>query len=149
MRAIFEQGIAGKNATFETEAPSWEAWDRSQLGGQRYVAVEQGRVVGWVAAHPVSSRPCYRGVVEHSVYVDPAHGGRGIGRTLLDALVSSTESAGIWSIQSGIFPENRASLALHRRCGFRTVGRRERLGQHHGRWRDVILVERRSPVAGS
>ena len=146
VREIFEQGIAGKNATFETEAPSWEAWDRSQLDGQRYVAVEQGRVVGWVAAHPVSSRPCYAGVVEHSVYVHDDSQGKGIGRALLERLFTSTEEAGIWTIQTGIFPENEASLALHVKCGFRIVGTQERLGKMDGVWRDVVVLERRSEV---
>ena len=146
VRVIFEQGIAGRNATFETEAPSWEAWDRSQLDGQRYVAVEQGRVVGWVAAHAVSSRPCYRGVVEHSVYVDDEFHGRGIGRALLERLFESTEAAGIWTIQTGVFPENVASLKLHKGCGFRVVGTQERLGKLDGVWRDVVVLERRSEV---
>ena len=122
MLEIFEQGIAGRNATFETEAPSWEAWDRSQLDGHRWVAVEDGRVVGWVAAHPVSSRPCYRGVVEHSVYVDDEWQGRGIGRALLERLFESTEQDGIWTIQTGVFPENEASLAAAR--AVRLPGRR-------------------------
>jgi phosphinothricin acetyltransferase len=146
VREIFEQGIAGKNATFETEAPSWEAWDRSQLDGQRYVAVELGRVVGWVAAHPVSSRPCYSGVVEHSVYVHDDWQGKGIGGALLERLFASTEQAGIWTIQTGIFPENEASLALHVKCGFRVVGTQERLGKLDGVWRDVVVLERRSEV---
>ena len=146
VREIFEQGIAGRNATFETEAPSWEAWDSSQLGDHRYVAVEDGQVVGWVAAHPVSSRPCYRGVVEHSVYVDEEFQGRGIGRVLLERLFESTEADGIWTIQTGVFPENEASLKLHERCGFRVVGTQERLGKLDGVWRDVVVLERRSEV---
>ena len=146
VREIFEQGIAGRNATFETEAPSWEAWDSSQLGDHRYVAVEDGQVVGWVAAHPVSSRPCYRGVVEHSVYVHDDAQGRGVGRALLERLLAETEAAGIWTVQTGIFPENEASLALHVKCGFRVVGTQERLGQLDGVWRDVVVLERRSEV---
>jgi phosphinothricin acetyltransferase len=146
VREIYEQGIAGRNATFETEAPSWEAWDRSQLDGQRYVAVEQGRVVGWVAAHAVSSRPCYGGVVEHSVYVHDDWQEKGIGRALLERLFESTEQAGIWTIQTGTFPENEASLALHRKAGFRVVGTQERLGKLGGVWRDVVVLERRSEV---
>jgi phosphinothricin acetyltransferase len=144
VRKIFEQGIATGNATFETEAPSWEAWDSSQLDGHRWVAVEGGRVVGWVAAHPVSLRPCYRGVVEHSVYVDEESWGRGIGRALLERLFESTEADGIWTIQTGVFPENEASLALHEKCGFRVVGTQERLGKLDGVWRDVVVLERRS-----
>jgi phosphinothricin acetyltransferase len=146
VRAIFEQGIATRNATFETEAPSWETWKRSQLDGHRWVAVEGGRVVGWVAAHPVSLRPCYRGVVEHSVYVDEGSWGRGIGRALLERLVESTEQDGIWTIQTGVFPENQASLALHEKCGFRVVGTQEKLGKLDGVWRDVVVLERRSEV---
>jgi phosphinothricin acetyltransferase len=146
VREIFEQGIAGRNATFETEAPSWEAWDRSQLDGHRWVAVEQGRVVGWVAAHPVSSRPCYAGVVEHSVYVHDDSQGKGIGRALLERLFASTEAAGIWTIQTGIFPENEASIVLHRKTGFRVVGTQEKLGKMDGVWRDVVVLERRSEV---
>jgi L-amino acid N-acyltransferase YncA len=144
VREIFEQGIATKNATFETEAPSWESWDRSQLDGHRYVAAEQERVVGWVAAHPVSSRPCYAGVVEHSVYVHDDWQGKGIGRALLERLFESTEAGGIWTIQPGVFPENEASLKLHERCGFRVVGTQERLGKLDGVWRDVVVLERRS-----
>ena len=146
VQEIDEQGIAGRNATFETETPSWEAWDRAQLDRHRFVAVEEGRVVGWIVAHPVSLRPCYAGVVEHSVYVHDDWHGRGIGRALLERLISDTERAGIWTIQSGIFPENEASLALHVNCGFRVVGTQERLGQLDGVWRDVVVVERRSEV---
>jgi L-amino acid N-acyltransferase YncA len=144
--AIYQAGIDEGNATFEESAPAWAEFTAARLPAHRYVAVAGGNVVGWVAASAVSSRPVYAGVVEHSVYVDPAVRGRGVGRQLLDALIASTEAAGIWTIQSRIFPENTASLALHRAAGFRVVGTRERLGQHHGRWRDVVLIERRSPV---
>ncbi|WP_344225076.1 GNAT family N-acetyltransferase [Paractinoplanes ferrugineus] len=113
----------------------------------RFVALDQdGAVLGWIACGPVSDRCVYAGVVEHSVYVHLDARGRGVGRTLLDALIASTEAAGIWTIQSGIFPENTASLALHATCGFRTVGTRRRVGRHHGAWRDVVLIERRSPT---
>jgi phosphinothricin acetyltransferase len=142
--AIYQAGIDEGDATFETEAPAWEAFTAARLTAHRYVATDEGRVLGWVAAAAVSGRPAYSGVVEHSVYVDPAARERSVGRRLLQTLISSTEAAGIWTIQSGIFPENTASLALHRSAGFREVGRRERIGRHHGRWRDVILVERRS-----
>jgi phosphinothricin acetyltransferase len=142
--AIYQAGIDEGDATFETRAPSWEAFTAAKLPAHSYVATDEGRVLGWVAATPVSGRAAYSGVVEHSVYVDAAARGRGVGRKLLQALIRSTEGAGIWTIQSGIFPENTASLALHRSAGFREVGRRERIGQQHGRWRDVILVERRS-----
>jgi len=144
VRAIYEQGMAGRNATFETEAPDWEAWDCSQLDGHRLVAVEDGRVLGWIAVHAVSPRPCYSGVVEHSVYVGADAQGKGIGRALLERLIADTEQDGIWTIQTGIFPENEASLALHLKCGFRVVGTQERLGELDGVWRDVVVVERRS-----
>ncbi|MEP6909748.1 MAG: N-acetyltransferase family protein [Actinomycetota bacterium] len=146
VRAIYEQGIAGRNATFETAAPEWAAWDRSQLERHRLVAVEDGRVVGWIAVHPVSSRPCYSGVVEHSVYVDSDAQGRGVGRALIERLIADTESAGIWTVQTGIFPENEASIAVHVKCGFRIVGTQERLGKLDGIWRDVLVLERRSEV---
>jgi L-amino acid N-acyltransferase YncA len=145
--AIYTAGIATGNATFETAVPGWEAFDAGRLTAHRYVALtETGQVAGWIACSPTSTRPAYAGVVEHSVYVHPDHGGRGVGRALLQMLIASTEAAGIWTIQSGIFPENTASLALHHRCGFRTIGTRERVGRHHEMWRDVILIERRSPA---
>ena len=144
---IYAEGIATGNATFETGVPPWEAWDRSHLPAHRFVAVDgDGRVVGWVAVSPVSDRCAYEGVVENSVYVDSSAQGRGVGRRLLEALVESTEAAGIWTIQTGIFPENEASVAVHERVGFRVVGRRERLGRLAGTWRDVLLLERRSPA---
>jgi phosphinothricin acetyltransferase len=146
--AIYAAGIAGGDATFETVVPSWESWDAAKLPEHRFVAVDDSGVVGWVAVSPVSSRCVYSGVVEHSVYVDPAAAGRGVGRALLTALIASTEAAGIWTIQSGVFPENVASLALHDSVGFRRVGVQERVGQQHGRWRDVVLLERRSTVVG-
>ncbi|MET0521413.1 MAG: N-acetyltransferase family protein [Jiangellaceae bacterium] len=148
--AIYQAGIDGGNATFEHTAPTWDAFDAGRLPGHRLVAVDQGgAVLGWVAISAVSSRAVYAGVVEHSVYVDPAARGRGVARALLEALIASTEAAGIWTIQSGVFPENTASLALHHACGFRTVGVRERVGRHAtqgNRWRDVVVVERRSPT---
>ncbi|HUA29060.1 MAG TPA: GNAT family N-acetyltransferase [Streptosporangiaceae bacterium] len=144
--AIYQAGIDEGNATFEERAPAWQEFSAARLPAHRYVAVAGDSVLGWVAASAVSSRCAYAGVVEHSVYVDPGARGLGVGRQLLEALIGSTESAGIWTIQSGIFPENAASLALHQAVGFRIVGTRERLGQHHGRWRDVVLIERRSPV---
>jgi phosphinothricin acetyltransferase len=144
---IYQAGIDEGNATFETAAPAWPDFDASKLPEHRFVAVDDaGSVVGWVAAVPVSERCVYAGVVEHSVYVSPDARGRGIGRALLEAFVESTERAGVWTIQSGIFPENVASIRLHEAAGFRVVGRRERLGQHHGVWRDVVLIERRSPI---
>lgn len=145
---IYQAGIDEGNATFETQAPDWAAFDKAKLPGHRFVALDDdgGRVLGWIAASTVSDRCAYAGVVEHSVYVHPEARGLGVARALLDALIASTEAAGIWTIQSGIFPENTASLALHARAGFRTIGTRERIGRHHGVWRDVILLERRSPV---
>jgi phosphinothricin acetyltransferase len=146
---IYAAGIATGNATFETAPPAWEDWDAGHWPDLRFVATHGDRVVGWVAASGVSDRCCYAGVVEHSVYVHPAHQGHSIGRTLLTALLEAAERAGIWTIQTGIFPENTPSVALHHACGFRTVGRRERLGQLDGIWRDVLLLEHRrlEPVA--
>jgi phosphinothricin acetyltransferase len=144
---IYELGIATGNATFETEPPNWPAFTAARLPGHRFVALgDDGRVAGWVACGPVSARPVYAGVVEHSVYVHPEARGQGVGRSLLNALITSTEAAGIWTIQSGVFPENTASLTLHQSCGFREVGTRSRVGRHHGIWRDVTLIERRSPT---
>ncbi|MFF8812343.1 GNAT family N-acetyltransferase [Streptomyces pactum] len=146
---IYRLGIEEGDATFETEAPGWQAFDAAKLPGHRFVAVgEDATVLGWVAASPVSDRCAYAGVVEHSVYVHPAARGRGVASALLKALIDSTEAAGIWTVQSGIFPENTASLALHERAGFRVIGIRERIGRHRGVWRDVVLVERRSPAIG-
>lgn len=144
---IYQAGLDTGNASFEVTAPTWTTFDAARLPAHRHVAVDDdGTMLGWVAVSAVSSRPVYAGVVEHSVYVDPAAGGRGVARSLLASLIASTETAGVWTIQSGVFPENTASLALHRRAGFRTIGIRERVGRHHGRWRDVILLERRSPA---
>ncbi|RSS79733.1 GNAT family N-acetyltransferase [Streptomyces sp. WAC06614] len=146
---IYQAGIDEGDATFETAAPDWASFDRAKLPRHRFVALDDdggGRVLGWVAASAVSDRCAYAGVVEHSVYVHPDARGRGVARALLGALIASTEAAGIWTIQSGIFPENTASLALHTRAGFRIIGTRERIGRHHGIWRDVVLLERRSPV---
>ena len=148
--AIYQAGLDGGEASFETHAPAWAAFDAAHLPGHRHVVADDasGQVLGWAAASAVSGRCVYQGVVEHSVYVAPAARGRGVGAALLRALIGSTEAAGIWTIQSGIFPENTASLRLHERAGFRVVGVRERLGRHHGRWRDVVLMERRSPRVG-
>jgi len=143
---IYQQGIDTGNATFETEVPVWSEWDRGHLAVGRLVARSGHQVVGWVALSPVSSRIVYRGVAEVSVYVAASARGQGVGRTLLTALVAAAERAGIWTLQAGIFPENESSLALHRACGFRIVGRRERIGRRYGLWRDVILMERRSAI---
>jgi phosphinothricin acetyltransferase len=147
--AIYQAGLDTGNASFETAAPDWDTFDRARLPQHRHVATSNaGEVLGWAAVSAVSERCVYAGVVEHSIYTDPGARGRGIGAALLAALIGSTESAGIWTIQSGIFPENTASLRLHERAGFRVVGTRQRLGCHHGRWRDVVLLERRSPTTG-
>jgi L-amino acid N-acyltransferase YncA len=142
--AIYAAGIATRNATFETAVPEWAEWDAAHLPEHRFVASEGGQPIGWVALTGYSDRCCYEGVADLSVYVAPAAQGRGVGRALLEHLVASAEDAGIWTLQAGIFPENEASLALHRRCGFRLVGTRERIGQLDGVWRDVLLLERRS-----
>jgi L-amino acid N-acyltransferase YncA len=147
--AIYAAGIATGNATFETEVPTWEAWDTSHLTKHRFICSRGNALVGWAAVGPVSARTVYVGVVEDSVYVAPDAQGIGVGKVLLRSLIVSTESAGIWTIQTGIFPENAASLAIHQAVGFRLVGVRERLGQLHGRWRDVAFLERRSPVVAS
>jgi L-amino acid N-acyltransferase YncA len=149
--AIYQAGLDTGQASFETAAPAWDAFDAAKLPGHRHVAADAvtGEVLGWVAASAVSGRAVYAGVIEHSVYVHPGHRGRGVGAALLGALIRSSEAAGIWTIQSGVFPENAASLALHERAGFRVVGVRERVSRHHGRWRDTVLIERRSRVAGT
>lgn len=151
---IYAQGIEEGEATFEVATPTWEAFDAGRLPDLRFVTVRDGgSVVGWIAASPVSSRPVYRGVVEHSVYVDRDARGEGIGRLLLHEFIAAAESAGIWTIQSSIFPENAASGRLHEWIGFRVVGRRERIarstvGPHAGHWRDTVLIERRSLNVG-
>jgi phosphinothricin acetyltransferase len=146
--AIYAEGIATGDATFETGVPAWERWDAGHLADHRFVAELEDTVVGWIAASPVSTRSAYAGVVEHSVYVAGSARGRGVGRLLLAALIGSTERGGIWTVQTGIFPENEPSLALHRSAGFRVLGVRERPGQLRGRWRDVVVLERRSAVTG-
>jgi phosphinothricin acetyltransferase len=139
---IYEEGL--DVGTFENDVPSWEAWDPAHLDAPRLIARENGAVLGWAALAPVSSRFCYRGVVESSIYVGWAARGRGVGRTLLDELVRRSEDGGIWTIQAGIMDGNDASIALHASCGFRIVGTRDRIAQKHGVWRDVIVMERRS-----
>lgn len=145
---IYGEGIETGNATFETDVPSWESWDASHLPNHRLIATQEGLVIGWAALVPVSDRCVYGGVVENSVYVATAARGAGVGRKLLEALIASTEIAGIWTIQTGIFPENEASVRLHERVGFEIVGRRKRIGKLRGNWRDVLLLERRSDVVG-
>jgi L-amino acid N-acyltransferase YncA len=144
VEAIYAEGIATGNATFETAPPSWEEFDQSRLAEHRYVAVENDRVVGWAALSPTSPRACYSGVAEHSVYVADSARNSGIGSALMNALLASADAGGIWTIQTSIFPENDASVALHEKLGFRVVGRRERIAQLDGVWRDTILLERRA-----
>jgi len=146
--AIYREGIATGHATFNTDAPTWEAWDRGHLAHSRLVASAEGAVAGWAALSSVSDRCVYGGVAEVQVYVAAAGRGQGIGLALLHALSAESERQGIWTLQAGIFPENRGSVALHERAGYRLVGRRERLGQMNGWWRDVLLYERRSDTVG-
>jgi phosphinothricin acetyltransferase len=148
VREIYEEGIATGMATFESDAPSWEDWNTAHLGECRLVARVDGEIVAWAALSPVSDRCVYGGVAEVSIYVAASSGGRGVGKALLDALIERSEKIGIWTLQGGIFPQNGASVRLHRSCGFREVGRRERLGQLKGEWKDVLLMERRSRVVG-
>jgi L-amino acid N-acyltransferase YncA len=145
VEAIYADGIATGDATFETSPPSWTEFDRGRLREHRLVAVEGGEILGWAALAPTSARECYAGVVEHSVYVAEGARGRGVGRALMEALVTGADAAGLWTIQTSIFPENAASVALHERLGFRVVGRRERIARLGGVWRDTVLLERRSP----
>jgi L-amino acid N-acyltransferase YncA len=149
VREIYVQGIATGLATFEQSAPAWPAWHAARLPAPRLVARnDDGSLAGWAALSPVSSRCVYGGVAEVSVYVAEDQRGRGVGLALLSALIEQSEAAGLWTLQAGIFPENTASVALHHRCGFRTVGCREKLGQLDGVWRDVLLLERRSHIVG-
>ncbi len=150
VRAIYEQGIATGNATLEAGAPSWEAWDEEHRPYGRFVARDDEHVLGWVALTPASGRCVYEGVAEVSVYVAEDARGRGVGRALMAALIEASEAVGIWTLQAGIHPENEASLALHRHAGFRVIGVRERLGKDpSGRWRDVVILERRSRLVGA
>jgi L-amino acid N-acyltransferase YncA len=149
VRAIYVEGIATGQATFETEAPDWECWDSSHLRECRLTARADERVVGWAALSPVSSRRVYSGVAEVSVYVASDFRDQGIGHALLRSLIICSEQQGIWTLQAGILTENKSSLALHQSCGFREVGRRERIGRLHGTWRDCVLLERRSETVGA
>lgn len=145
VRAVYAEGIATGVATFETEVPSWEVFDRSRRPDCRRVALDaEGRVVGWAALSPVSSRPAYAGVAEVGVYVAERTRGTGVGTRLMTALVEASEAAGLWTLQAAVFPENDASLRLHEKVGFRVVGRRERIGRLYDCWRDTVLLERRS-----
>jgi L-amino acid N-acyltransferase YncA len=148
VRRIYEEGIASGHATFETAAPEWNGWDAAHMKACRLVAVDGELVVGWAALTPVSGRCVYAGVAEVSVYVAATARGKGVGRQLLEALVAESERHEIWTLQAGIFPENTASLTAHERAGFRIVGRREKLGNMKGVWRDVLLLEKRSAAVG-
>jgi len=146
VRSIYLEGIAAGNATFETEAPSWEKWDEGHLRIARLVMRDRDEVLGWAALSPVSKRSAYCGVAELTVYVTESARGQGIGRALLEALIKESENNGIWTLQASIFPENTASVKLHLACGFREVGRRERIAILNGVWRDTLLFERRSKI---
>lgn len=148
VRTIYQEGIATGNATFETDAPEWEKWDEDHLTNCRIIARMGDQVVGWAALSPVSGRCVYAGVAEVSVYVAAPARGQGVGKALLQALIEESEGVGIWTLQAGIFPENVASVTLHKKLGFREMGSRERIGQMNGIWRDVLLMERRSKVVG-
>lgn len=147
VEVIYAEGIATRQATFETRTPTWDEFDRGRLRDHRFVAIDGKRVVGWAALSPTSSRACYAGVAEHSIYVDENARGRGVGKALMTALLASADSGGIWTIQTSVFPENAASVALHESLGFRVVGRRERIAQLDAAWRDTLLLERRSKRA--
>jgi phosphinothricin acetyltransferase len=148
VRVIYLEGIATGQATFEVEAPTWEMWDAGHLAIGRLAARDKSQLLGWAALSPVSRRRCYAGVAEVSVYVRTAARGQGVGRALLQALIAAAEQNGLWTLQGGTFPENLASIRLQESYGFRVVGRRQRIAQHHGVWRDTILTERRSSIVG-
>jgi phosphinothricin acetyltransferase len=148
VQAIYLEGIATGQATFETEAPDWERWNAGHLPQCRLVARNGDGLLGWAALSPVSRRKVYAGVAEVSVYVADSARGRGVGGALMRALIEASERHGVWTLQSSIFPENHASVALHLKHGFREVGRRERIARHHGVWRDTVVLERRSRAAG-
>ena len=149
VREIYRQGIETGIASFETELPSWKTWNEAHLSHSRFVALSEGEIVGWSAISPVSGRCVYAGVAEVSVYIGTDFRGKGIGKQLLLKLIEASEQAGLWTLEAGIFPENEASIHLHKACGFREVGYRERLGQLNDIWRDVILMERRSAAIGA
>jgi phosphinothricin acetyltransferase len=149
VQAIYLAGIATGEATFETQAPNWEQWDASHLRHCRLVACDGAEVLGWAALSPVSRRQCYAGVAEVSIYLAEAARGQGVGSRLLQALIDAAEAAGLWTLQATIFPENQASVALHRKHGFRELGRRERIARLNGVWRDTVVLERRSQIVGN
>jgi phosphinothricin acetyltransferase len=149
VKRIYEEGIATGHATFQTGAPTWEEWDGSHLNHSRLVALDEGKLVGWAALTPVSGRCVYAGVAEVSVYIAASARGRGVGKRLLSDLIEESEAKDLWTLQAGIFPENQASLRLHRSLGFRIVGIREKIGKMNGQWRDTALLERRSTKTGN
>lgn len=149
VKRIYEQGLGTGQASFETDTPSWEGFDRDHLEVCRIAARVEDRLVGWAALSSFSTRHVYRGVAEVSVYVADTARGLGIGTALLDQAIGGSERSGIWTLQAKIFPENEGSIRMHKRAGFRIVGTRERIGQHHGSWRDVVLLERRSTATGT
>jgi L-amino acid N-acyltransferase YncA len=146
---IYREGIATGNATFQTDAPSWDEWDKSHLPHSRIVAVDNGDVIGWAALTAVSGRCVYAGVAEVSIYIKATHRGKGLGTQLLQRLITDSEKNNIWTLQAGIFPENLSSLKIHEQMGFRRIGYRERIGQMNGKWRDTVLLEKRSSVVGN
>ena len=148
VRRIYEEGLRTGNATFQTTAPAWEEWDKAHIQTGRLVAIEKGNIIGWAALTPVSSRCVYGGVAEISVYVSENARGKGIGKELLKSLIEDSEANGFWTLQAGIFPENIASIKIHEATGFRIIGKREKIGQMNGHWRDTILLERRSRTIG-
>jgi phosphinothricin acetyltransferase len=148
VKTIYKEGIDTGNATFQSEAPLWEEWDQNHVVHSRLVAIENDEVVGWAALTPVSGRCVYAGVAEVSVYVAAQARGKGVGKLLLEKLIEESEHNNIWTLQSGVFPENIASLKVHEQTGFRQIGLREKIGKMKGTWRDIVLLERRSKVTG-
>jgi phosphinothricin acetyltransferase len=148
VKLIYESGMISGNATFETTAPSWESWDNAHLNFGRIIAIENQQIVAWAALSGVSGRCVYAGVAEVSIYIHEQYRGKGIGKILLNKLVETSEKNGIWTLQAGIFPENEASLAIHQKAGFRIIGYREKIGKQHGKWRNTVLLERRSTIIG-
>jgi L-amino acid N-acyltransferase YncA len=148
IRRIYEEGLATGNATFQTTAPEWEEWDKAHIKTGRLVAFENGIIVGWAALTPVSGRCVYGGVAEISVYVAQTERGKGVGKYLLKSLIENSEANKFWTLQAGIFPENIASIKIHEANGFRLIGKREKIGQMNGVWRDTVLLERRSKIVG-
>jgi L-amino acid N-acyltransferase YncA len=148
VKKIYEEGLATGNATFQMTAPDWQEWDTAHIQAARLLAVDDGTIIGWAALSPVSSRCVYGGVAEISVYIAGDSRGKGVGKLLLKALIKASEAGGFWTLQAGIFPENMASIKLHEAAGFRIIGKREKIGQMKGIWRDTVLLEKRSKAIG-